>query len=344
MTTIKEIATRANVSTATVSKVLNGRGGASEETTSAILDIARELNYTPNILAKNLKNGQSKTIGIITEDLTVFNTPEIVDGIDAYCDEKAYHYILGNLRLNKRFGHHFEETDQQHELISSTINTMLSKQVEGIIYIGCHSHEIHYLPTNLRIPLVCAYCYSSNPGTPSVIYDDRKAAYDATSLLIENGHINLGIICGLPDSIHTQNRLQGYQEALYDHSILYNPKLVVYGDWERESGYKLCSQLLEHKVTAIFSQNDVMACGVIDYCNETGVAIGSDLSLVGFDNKEISTVCRPKLSTVSLPLFEIGQKSTEILLNILSGNDADSVSQVKMECRVVNRQSVAMIG
>ena len=171
---------------------------------------------------------------------------------------------------------------------------MLSKQVEGIIYVGCHSHEIHYLPPDLKIPLVCAYCYSSNPLTPSVIYDDKKAAYDATSLLINNGHKVLGVICGLPDSVHTQNRLCGYQEALYDNSILYNPKLVVYGDWERESGYRLCKQLIDNHVTAIFSQNDVMACGVIDYCNETGISIGSDISLIGFDNKEISTVCTAK--------------------------------------------------
>ncbi len=343
MATIKEIAFRAKVSTATVSNVLNGRGGASGETVATILEIARELNYTPNMLAKSLKNGQSKTIGIITEDLTVFNTPEIVDGIDAFCDLNAYHYILGNLRLNKRFGHNFAETDQQHEIINATINTMLSRQVEGLIYVGCHNREIHYLPTNLRIPLVCAYCYSSNTETPSVIYDDRKAAYDATCLLIENGHKDLGIICGLPDSIHAQSRLQGYQEALYDHSLLYNPKLVVYGDWERESGYRLCAPLLEHKVTAIFAQNDVMACGVIDYCNESGIGIGTTLSLVGFDNKEISTACRPKLSTVSLPLFEIGQHATEILLDILNGRNFSSQSHQSIECTVINRQSVAHI-
>ena len=120
MSTIKEIASRANVSIATVSKVLNGRGGASEQKAAEILEIAHEMNYTPNILAKNLKSRQTKTIGIITEDLTVFNTPEIVDGIDDYCEQHDYHYILGNLRLNKRFGNKFFESDEQQNIINST--------------------------------------------------------------------------------------------------------------------------------------------------------------------------------------------------------------------------------
>lgn len=344
MSTIKEIALRANVSIATVSKVLNGKGGASEQTTAEILSIAREMNYTPNILAKNLKSRQTRTIGVVTEDLTVFNTPEIVDGIDDYCERHDYHYILGNLRLNKRFGHHFTETDEHQHIINSIINTMLSKQVEGIIYVGCHSHEIHYLPEDLKIPLVCAYCYSNNPSTPSVIYDDKKAGYDATTLLLLSGHKSIGVIGGLSDSAHTQNRLCGYQEALFDRAVLYNPKLVLYGDWERESGYKLAKQLIDNNVTAIFSHNDVMACGVIDYCNEFGLTVGIDLSLIGFDNKEISTVCRPRLSTVSLPLFEIGQKATELIINILNDTDTDTIHQHKMECSIINRQSIARIG
>lgn len=341
MSTIKEIAAKAGVSVATVSKVLNGKGGAGEHTTQEILELARSMNYTPNILAKSLKIRQSKTIGIITEDITVFNTPEIVDGIDDACEQRGYHYILGNLRLNKRFGHNFFETDKHHDIIDATIQTMLAKQIEGLIYVGCHNHEIHYLPEDLKIPLVCAYCYSSNPQTPSVIYDDKKAAYDATTLLLQNGHKSIGVLCGLADSAHTQNRLRGYQEALYDHSILYNPNYVIFGDWERESGYHLCSQLIDRKVTAIFCHNDVMACGIIDYCNEHGIAVGSDLSLIGFDNKEISMACRPKLSSVSLPLMEIGQKATEIILDKLEGKGETPIHQTKIECRVVERNSIS---
>lgn len=344
MSTIKEIAQRANVSVATVSKALNGKGGASQETIDAILGIAREMNYTPNIFAKNLKSQQSKTLGVITEDLTVFNTPEIVDSIDEYCESHDYHYILSNLRISKRFERNFAENQQYHDLLGGMINTMLSKQVEGIIYIGCHSHEITFLPSNGQVPFVCAYCYSSEPSIPSVVYDDKKAGYDATSFLIQRGHRNIAVICGQQASTHTMSRLLGYQEALFDHALPYNPHIVVYGDWERESGYRFCQQLMDRGATAIFTHNDLMATGVLDYCNETGIAVGQDLSVVGFDNREISMVCKPKLSTVALPLYEIGQNATRILIDLIEKGATDSPEHLKMECRIIERQSIATIG
>lgn len=339
MATIKDIAKRANVSVATVSKALNGKGGASQETVDTILSIARKLNYTPNIYAKNLVSRQSRTLGVITEDLTVFNTPEIVDSIDEACEQNDYHYILGNLRINKRFGHGFPYNATYHKLVDNMIGTMLAKQVEGVIYVGCNSIEIPYLPTKSGIPFVCAYCYSNDASIPSILYDDRKGAYDAVTLLVKQGHRNIAMICGQQGSTPTTSRLLGYQEALYDSGIPYNPRAVVYGDWERDSGYALCPEILEQKPTAIFSQNDVMATGILDYCNEKGIQIGPELSLIGFDNREISLVCRPKLSTVALPLYEIGQRATRLMLDILAGNHGQLGEKIMLACSIVERQS-----
>lgn len=343
MATIKEIAKRANVSVATVSKALNGKKGASPETVELILKIAQELNYRPNILAKNLVSRQSKTLGIITEDLTVFNTPEIVDSVDEYCEKNDYHYILGNLRINKRFGRDFAGNEDYHRLVDDMIDTMLSKQVEGIIYIGCHSHEISYLPPHSGVPFVCAYCYSQDGSISSVVYDDKKAAYDAVSLLIDKGHRNIGMICGHASSTHTANRLLGYQEALYDRGIPYNPHLVCQGNWERDSGYDLTPRLLARHATAIFSHNDLMATGVIDYCTENGIGVGSDVSLIGFDNREISMVCKPRLSTVALPLHEIGENATRMVIDCIENGHSAKSKQLKIECKVIERESVTSI-
>lgn len=340
MATIKEIAKKANVSVATVSKALNGKGGASSETVELILKIARELNYRPNILAKNLVSRQSKTLGIITEDLTVFNTPEIVDGIDEYCEKNDYHYILGNLRINKRFGRDFAEDEAYHRLVNDMIDTMLSKQVEGIIYIGCHSHELSYLPPHSGVPFVCAYCYSQDASISSVVYDDKKAAYAAISLLIAKGHRNIGMICGHTASTHAANRLLGYQEALYDHGIPYNPHIVYHGDWERDSGYDICPQILKEGAAAIFTHNDLMATGVLDYCAEHGITVGEDLSLIGFDNREISLVCRPPLSTVALPLHEIGDTATRMVIDCIENGESAVPKQLKIECKVIERESI----
>ena len=338
MTTLKEIARRANVSIATVSKALNGKGGASQKTLDKILALAEELNYTPNLYAKNLVRQESRTLGLITEDLTVFNTPEIVDSINETCEKYHYHYILGNLRINKRFGHDFSYSATYHQLVADMINTMLSKQVEGIIYIGCTNNAIPYLPATSSIPYVCAYCYSNEPSISSVIYDDLKAAYNVTSLLIAQGHKNIGMICGLPDSEATVNRTAGYKAALADHGIPYDPAIVSNGDWSQDSGYNICPGILSRQVTAIFAHNDVMAVGVIDYCNDNKITVGKDLALVGFDNRQISMICRPQLTTVALPLAEIGSCAASTMIDILTGK-TPSDQKIMLSCPIIERDT-----
>lgn len=339
MATIKEIAKLAGVSAVTVSNVLNGKGGASEAKAGQIKDIAQRLHYTPNKFARSLKQRRSNTIGVITEDLTVFNTPEIVDGIDAYCERYEYDIILGNLRLFKRYHNNFTDTPKHRGLLEEMIQSMYAKQVEGIIYIGYHCRNIDFMPADLNLPLVYAYCFTSAGNSPSVIYDDRKAAFDATSLLIENGYDKVGLLCGSFDSFHTQERLRGYQQALLEHHLLYDSGLVVYGDWERPAGYELGGRLIRSGARAIFAMNDVMAWGVYDYCEEQHLTIGKDISLIGFDNREISKAYRPALTTVSIPLTEIGGRAAEVLMDGITKRK-EQASLVKIPCELIVRDSV----
>ena len=340
MATIKEISEKANVSIATVSKVLNGKGGVNANTRKMILDVARELNYRPNLNARNLKAGHSRTIGIITEDLTVFNAPEIVDGIAATCEEAGYHYILGNLRFYKRYGNGPKNLKESTELVLSAVNDMLSKQVDGIIYIGCHSHVVVSLSQHADSKFVCAYCISGDSSIPSVIYNDEKAAYDVTELLLRCGDRRIGMITGPADSSHSANRTRGHQRALFDHGIPYDPSLTLTGDWERDSGYTLGEQLIKNGATAIFAQNDLMAMGVLDYCNANQINVGRDIRLIGFDNREITSVCRPQLSTVVPPLFEIGQTAAKEMLKILSGAEPEH-SRIMLDCTIIERESTS---
>lgn len=339
MATIREISQRANVSIATVSKVLNGKSGVNENTKNTILAIANELNYHPNLYARNLKTGRTKTLGIITEDLTVFNTPEIVDGIAVACDEYGYHYVLENLRFNKQYGNKPFPADETRALIDRTIHDMLSRQIDGIIYIGCHSHIIAPLSSHKETQFVCAYCLSGNPAIPSVTYDDEKAAFDVTKLLISNGASNIGVISGPTDSIHTVNRNCGHQKALFTYNIAFNPELTLVGDWSRNSGYKHAKKLIDSGVSAIFAHNDLMALGVLDYCNEKGIKVGCDLKVIGFDNRDISNVCRPSLTTVALPLFEIGQAAATQMFNQLSNEKKSLPAEIHLECSIIERDS-----
>lgn len=342
MATIKEIANSVGVSIATVSKVLNRQPGVSLETERAVLNTAKKLNYRPNLNARHLKTGISRTLGIIVEDLTVFNTAGIVDGIGVCCESRNYHYILGNLRFNKRFGHDPDFGQQKAQLAGDMMDEMLSKQVDGILYIGCHGHIVHHFIEQKDTRFVCAYCYSEEPTIPSVIYDDCEAAHNVAKFLISKGHRKIGIIAGVKDSFHTSNRLLGFQEGLFENGIPYNPHLTRYGEWKRDLGFANTPFLLNEGVTAIFAQNDLMALGVIDYCNQNGIAVGKDLDLIGFDDREIASVCSPTLSTVSIPLFEIGHTAATIMLEMIEKNTIPENKKILLSCNIIERESTGM--
>ena len=341
MANIKEIAKESGVSIATVSNIINGKPGAGEETRKRILEIIERLNYTPNAIAQNLKQKNNKTIGIITEDLTVFNTAGIVDGINEYCDNHAYKFVLGNLRLYKKYDERFYDSDKYYNRVLDEFKMMQSKQVEGIIYVGCCCRKLKCIPSKFPIPIVTAYGFNDNNELSSVIFNDDQGAYEATSKLIEAGHRNIGVICGLQQSLNTQQRLLGYQRALYDNKILFNPQLMQQGDWQRESGYKASKALIEQNVTAIFAMNDVMAGGVYDFVSNINLKIGKDVALIGFDNREASQAYNPPLSTMELPLFEIGRHSAEVLINILNEpNKEVEHYNYKIDCNFVDRKSI----
>jgi len=341
MATIKDIARLTGVSTATVSNVLNGKiNAASPAKAREIIDAAGRLHYTPNLLAKSLKKQRTNNIGIITEDLTVFNTPEIVDGIDAYCKENGYEIILGNMRLFKRYNNDFTDTIKYQQILDDMVSNMLSKQVEGIVYVGHHCREISYLPSLVTVPMVYAYCFPKENTYPSVMYNDEKASLDLTNLLISKGHKSVGVITGPPASFHTIHRLKGFQKALFQNGILFNTDMVFNGDWARHSGYSNTDALLNAGVSAIFCFNDLMASGVYERCTEKGLVIGKDISLVGFDNREISLGYSPHISTVEPPLNEIGRKSAELVLTQIKTNKA-LTDQVYLDCILHIRGSIS---
>lgn len=338
MPTIRELAEYTHTSIATVSNVLNGKKGVKEATRQKIMAAAQELGYRPNLNARNLRSGKSRTVGIISEDLTVFNAPDIIDGIAAACDEAGYNYMLENLRFFKRFGNSPRDEALCAELAGNAVTDLLSRQADGIIYIGCHSHTMAPVSGHPDSPMVCAYCTSSDPEVPSVTYDDEKAAYSLTRLLLGCGDTRIGMITGPMDSIHSVNRTIGHMRALYDAHILYDPSLTVVGDWERDCGFELAGRLISAGATAIFSHNDIMAMGVLDYCSANSINVGRDVRLVGFDNREIASVCRPSLTTVALPLFEIGRTAMEEMIRLLTDGRPQN-NKTLLNCTIIERDS-----
>ncbi|MBU9739625.1 LacI family DNA-binding transcriptional regulator [Diplocloster agilis] len=339
MAGIKDIAKQCNVSIGTVSNILNGKGKASDATRQLVMEAVRELNYKPNYMAKNLKQRQRRTIGVITEDLTVFTSPEIVDGINACCEENQYQIILGNLRLYKKYKMLYDTSEDCLQTVSDEISEMLAKLVDGIIYIGNHERELNCIPKEIPIPFVCAYCFTNNPSMPSVVVNDEKGSYDATLELLKSPGRNLGVIAGAPDSFHMQARLKGYQKALYENNIPFNPDLVYYGDWERQSGYEGARFLLSRGVDTILSMNDMMAGGLYEYADDHGIRIGTDISVIGFDNRDFSVWFRPKLTSMGLPLHQLGYRAAELMITLLRGDKVPEHMNY-VECPIILRDSI----
>ncbi len=221
---------------------------------------------------------------------------------------------------------------------------MKSKQVCGIIYIGAHNRTIQSIPRNLKIPVVVTYGEASHPNMISVNYDDTRGAYEAVTQLIAEGHRRIGLVTGENRSRHTADRLKGYDKALQDNGILFDPSLIYQGDWTRDSGYKAGDFLLSKKVTAIFCMNDVMAAGIYDCADKHGLSIGKDLSVIGFDNRDICTVLKPELSTVALPLSYLGSYSAKILIDQIEQNTSTSECRnLKIPCELIFRHSTSPI-
>lgn len=344
MSTIKEIAKACNVSVATVSNILNGKPGASENTKKLVEKAIKELDYTPNYVAKNLKMKNTRSIGVIAEDMTIFSIPDIIDGITEHCEEVDYQILLTNLRLYKKYEDRYYNRDDYYELVRTEIRKLMSKQVDGIIYVAAHERIIQCIPDNLTIPAVMAYGYTKSSKVPSVVVDEVHGSYQMVQYLIDNGHQRIGLITGKKDSLHAQERLKGYQKALFDNQILYNPELVYDGDWTRHAGYNNTDELLSKKVTAIFCMNDIMAGGVYDRLEELRLEVGKDISIVGYDNREVSSYYKPPLTTINLPLHDIGYNASELMIQMLAGNslpeDKENVYQV--ECEALIRKSVKM--
>lgn len=344
MATIKEVAKACNVSVATVSNILNNKPGASAVTREYVMAMIEKMNYTPNVVAKNLKLQKTRSIGVIAEDMTIFSIPDIIDGITEQCEKVDYQILLINLRLYKKYSDTYYNTDDYYSVVHREIKKLMEKQVEGIIYVAAHERPILCIPDNLPIPAVMAYGYSGNPRVPSVVVDDRHGAYEITKYLIENGHTKIGVIMGKPDSIHAQSRLVGYQEALFDSGILYAPGFVTSGDWIRETGYENITRLLSQGITAVFCMNDLIAGGVYDRLTELGMTVGEDLSVVGYDNRELSSYYNPPLSTVDLPLHDIGYRASEIMIEMLNGRVIEEDEQVcAVACSRRLRKSVKNI-
>lgn len=327
MSKIHDVAKLANVSIATVSRVLNESGHkVSSETAEKVRQAVKELDYRPNALARALQMKKTMTIGVIIPDISNHYYAEIVRGIQSVADRTGYNIILQN-------------TDRNQDQIVKSIYLLREKIVDGIIFSGgtIHGYEPLSALKELRDRVVVIGRHDVN--FPAIMVDNIAGATIAVEHLIEKGHRRIGLIGWSEHSTTAKDRLSGYKSALAQNSCPFEPALIRQGNLSPESGYKEAKILLsqDKPPTAIFAGNDQMAFGVIYAAIEMGLRVPEDLAVIGFDNIPLSSFFVPPLSTIQVPMFTLGAESMETLVSLMAGED---VPRIKLhKTNLVVRQS-----
>ena len=311
MATIKDVAKRSGLGLATVSKYING-GNVKEENKLAIENAISEVGFEVNEIARGLRTKRSRTIGVVIPELNNFFITTILSYINDILRSKGYSMIVSDCRSNTEFE-------------KQAINVMLSKQVDGIINMPVSSSESHLVPAiESKIPIVLMDRLVNGfmDETNAVLVNNVKASTSATNLLIEAGHRDIGIILGPIDVFTSNTRLKGFKQALEERNIPFQERLVEYGNYTTQGGYECTIKLIQNQQpTALFVTNYDMMIGSVLALNDMGLTIPKDISFVGFDNWELATVIKPKLTVVAQPLEEIAHTAAEILLNALDTGD-----------------------
>ncbi|MFB4210615.1 catabolite control protein A [Shouchella sp. JSM 1781072] len=328
-TTIYDVAREAGVSMATVSRVVNGNPNVKPTTRKKVLEAIERLGYRPNAVARGLASKRTTTVGVIIPDISSIFFSELARGIEDIATMYKYNIILCNSDQNK---------DKEIHLI----NTLLEKQVDGIVFMGGeitdeHAEQFKRSP----VPIVLAATLDSEKSFPSVNIDYTKAAEDVIQYLIDKGHERIGMLSGsLEDPINGYQKFAGYRSALEKNNIEFDEDLIVIGDYSYDSGIEAMDSFVEvsKKPTAIFASNDEMALGVIHGIQDKGLNVPGDYEVVGFDNTRLATMVRPTLSTVVQPLYDIGAVSMRLLTKLMNKEEV-SESTVTLPHRIESRDS-----
>lgn len=308
-TTIYDVAREAGVSMATVSRVVNGNPNVKPATRKKVLDAIELLGYRPNAVARGLASKKTTTVGVIIPDISSIFFAELARGIEDIATMYKYNIILCNSDQNK---------DKEIRLI----NTLLEKQVDGIVFMGGqitkeHAEEFKSAP----VPVVLAATLDSKREIPSVIIDYEQAVFDAITYLIEKGHKRIGMLSGpLEDPVNGYQKFAGYRKALEKNGLKFDEDLVKIGDYTYDSGLETASYFvnMNNRPTAIFAATDEMALGIIHGAQDHGFQVPKDFEVIGFDNTRLATMVRPTLTSVVQPMYDIGAVSMRLLTKFMN--------------------------
>jgi LacI family transcriptional regulator len=329
--TIYDVAKQAGVSTATVSKVLNGTGRVSKETISRVERIVEELQYRPNLLASALKKNRTFTMGLLVPDVLNPFASLLIRAIE----DVAFIYDYSVLACS---------TDNQPEREKKLIDTLLSKRFDGIIIASSEFSCSNAVKELKKQDVRAVFVDRVIADTPYPIFatDHYLGSYLATEHLVQLGHRKLAIFLEPLYLRSSLERLRGFSAALDSYGIAQHSFQVLSGGFGAEAGYMLAQQILrkEDLPTAIVATTDLIAIGVLQKFHEVGIQVPLDISLVGYDDIPLARMAAPPLTTVAQPVVEMSQRIVECLLS----EEQQEITTTLLPPKLVVRASTAPPG
>jgi LacI family transcriptional regulator len=327
--TMLDVARAAEVSVATVSAVVNGTGIVSPKLTARIEDAIRAIGYKRNAIARSLKMGTTRTIGLMVADITNPFFTDVVAVIQAVLLRAGYAVMLCC-------------NDEDPEIQNDQIRLLLDRMVDGLIVSPAgNGAALREVLTGANVPVVLIDRVCDGFETDAVVLDNHQAAFEATSYLIRLGHRRIGYVSGSLDTSTGRDRLAGYREALDAAGVSVQEDLMRLGHYREAEAHHAAAQLLTlpEPPTAIFAANNLMVIGVMKAVRDADLSCPADVSIACFDDFPWSSVFKPQLTTITQPVQEIGEQAARMLLDRLAGGHDGAPRHIMLRGALTIRES-----
>lgn len=323
MANIRDVAKKAGVSVATVSRVVNKNGYVKESTLEKVNKAISELNYSPNAIAVSLNNKKTKTLGLILPDITNPFFPELAKAVEEVANQNGYTMILCN-------SNGLLEKEMEH------IEMLERKYADGIILASDSYTEEGFKGTDLPVVLVDR---GANPNYSSITANNFSGAVMATKHLLKQGCKKIAHIAGPEDVLTAAERLKGYQSVVKD-SDWYAEGLIIHANYNTQEAITATKKLLRiySNIDGIFASNDLIAIGCLKAIRSMGMKVPEDIAVIGFDGISLTDLIIPQLSTIKQPVYEMGEAAANILIKEIESGQKEPLFK-KFDVTLIQRES-----
>lgn len=330
--TIYDIASKLNISIATVSRALKDDPVVNKKTRKKVSQAAEEMGYRSNHFARNLRNQRTETIGVIVPKLNSHFMSSVIAGIESVANTKGYNLIIS-------------QSSESAEKEIASAKTMFNNRVDGLLVsLAYNTEDLSHFDIFLKknIPVIFFDRVMEDENYTNIIIENKKAAYEATTHLIEQGCKKIVHITASSKQNVYNNRLDGYKQALADHGLKFDKKNVIATNLSLEAGEAAAELILQMKSLpdAVFVANDNCAVGCMIALKNAGIQIPGDIAFVGFNNDAVSKVIEPNLTTINYPGYQMGEVAAQHLIHHLNGtSNIQTTNTIILRSEFIIRES-----